>query len=92
VTDQEFFFSIELSGQTASHDMLRELVSRILGQAGCALDGGPAVADALHAAVVRSAAQGDPSCTLTFLAGGDRLEIVVSSSSGHLWQTTHPMA
>jgi hypothetical protein len=92
VTDQEFFFSIELSGQTASRDMLRELVSRILGQAGCAADTAPAVVAALHSAVSRSASQGDASCTLTFLADGDRLDIAVSSSSGHLWQATHPMA
>ena len=92
MTDQEFFFSIELSGQTASHELLRELVSRILGQAGCAVGAAPAVLDALHSAVSRSVSRGDASCTLTFLAGGDGLEIAVSSSSGHLWQATHPMA
>ena len=76
----------------ASHDMLLELVSRILGQAGCAADAAPAVVNALRSAVSRSVSQGDALCTLTFLAGSDRLEIAVSSSSGHLWQATRPMA
>jgi hypothetical protein len=91
VSASDFFFSIDLSGQPPPNDMFRELVSRILGQAGCAPQDVPAVVDALHTVVTASASKGDRSCRLTFVAGNGGLDIAVSSSAGRVYHATHPI-
>jgi len=90
VSDSDFFFSIDLSGQPPSNDMFRELVSRILAQAGCAQKDVPAVIAALQTVVHNSVLNGDRLCRLTFSSGDDGLEIAVSSSTGRVYHATHP--
>lgn len=87
----EFFFAIDFSGPATSTVMLRELVSRVLGQAGCGGDAVLAVVEEVETAVARSAAAGESRCSAKFIAHDGRLEIVVSSSAGRLWHTTHPV-
>ena len=92
MSSSEFFFSIDLSGQPPSAEMLRELVSRVLVQAGCASREVPSVVEALQTAITASASKGDRSCRVTFVAEDGGLEIAVSSSAGRVWHATHPMA
>ncbi len=82
----EFYFAIELSGPAASTNMLRELVSRVLGQAGCSGDDVPEVVEAVEEAVARIAAAGEPRCGVRFLADSDQIEIVVSSAGRWRWR------
>jgi len=89
VAAYEFYFAIELSGPAASTDMLRELASRILGQAGCSSDEVPAVVKAVEQAVARIAAAGEPRCGVRFHADSDQIEIVVSSAGRLVWRAVH---
>jgi anti-sigma regulatory factor (Ser/Thr protein kinase) len=85
----EFYFAIELSGPGASTDMLRDLASRVLGQAGCSGDDVPEVVEAVQEAVRRIAAAGEPRCGVRFHADSDQIEIVVSSAGSLLWRAVH---
>ena len=85
----EFYFAIELSGPAASTDMLRDLASRVLGQAGCSGDDVPAAVEAVEQALARIAAAGEPRCGVRFHADSDRIEIVVSSAGRLLWRAVH---
>jgi hypothetical protein len=89
VAAYEFYFAIELSGPAAPIDMLRELASRVLGQAGCSSDEVPAVVKAVEQAVARIAAAGEPRCGVRFRADSDQIEIVVSSAGRLLWRAVH---
>jgi type IV pilus biogenesis protein CpaD/CtpE len=86
VAPPEFFFAIDFSNHTASREMFREVVTRVLAQAGCGPNG---ILDALQAAVEQSAAL---PCRVTFVAQDGRLDIVLSSAAGQVWQTTQPLA
>ena len=90
MSESEFFFSIDLSGEPPSKDMFRQLVSRILKQAGCAARDVPVVIDTLQTAVTASVSKGDRLCRLTFSNGNGSLEIAVSSSVGRVYHATHP--
>ena len=89
VAAYEFYFAIELSGPAASTDMLRELASRVLGQAGCSGEDLPAAVEAVERAVARVAAAGEPRCAVRFHADSDRIEIAVSSAGRLLWRAVH---
>ena len=80
MADHEFFFAIELSGRPDSLEMLRELASRVLGQAGCGGDAVPALVSALESAVARSGVTG--ASRLQVVAHNGRLDIAVSSGGG----------
>jgi hypothetical protein len=86
----EFFFAIDLSHHAASREMFLDVVSRVLVQAGCAANG--VILDALQAAIEDSASDVVASCRVTFVAQGGRLDIILSSAAGQLWQTTHSLA
>jgi hypothetical protein len=89
VAAYEFYFAIELSGPAASPDMLRELASRVLGQAGCSGDDVSAVIEAVQQAVAGTTAAGEPRCGVRFHADSDQVEIVVSSAGRLLWRAVH---
>jgi hypothetical protein len=83
----DFFFAIDLSGGD-SNDMFRQVVSRLLVQAGCAVDAAPQIIDSLVAAI-----GGDPQgCRVTFAARNGKLDIEVTSAAGRLMQASHPLA
>jgi hypothetical protein len=86
VADYEFYFAIELSSPAVSGEMLRELASRVLGQAGCGRDDVPVVVEAVEKAVARSRAAGASRCDVRFHADNDRVEIVVCSAGRLLWR------
>jgi hypothetical protein len=88
----EFYFAIELSGPAAPTGMLRELASRVLGQAGCSGDNVPAVVEAVEKAVARSKAAGESRCDVRFHADTDQIEIVVSSAGRLLWRAVQFIA
>jgi hypothetical protein len=89
VAAYEFYFAIELSGPDASTDLLRELASRVLGQAGCSGEDVSAVVDAVRQAVAGNTAAGGPRCGVRFHADSDQIEIVVSSDDRLLWRVVH---
>ena len=86
----EFFFAIDLAGAPAA-DLLDEVVTRILRQAGGSADGAPGTIAAVQAAVAEGASMPPQSCRLSFVAVNGHLEISVTSAAGRLWQTKHPL-
>jgi hypothetical protein len=89
VVPPDFFFALAVSGG-APREMVLELVARVLDQAGCSGDGASALGDELHAAI----AQGSRNQTVDvrFSAAAGRLQIVVSSRAGAIWQTCRDIA
>jgi hypothetical protein len=85
VVPPDFFFVLAVSGG-ASREMLHELVAHVLERAGTTGDGVAALGDALHAAVASGTR--DQPVDVRFSAAAGRLQIVVSSPSGAIWQTS----
>ena len=69
--------------------MFLEVVTRVLTQAGCGSNG---VLDALRAAVENSSSAAVEPCRVTFAAQDGRLDIILSSAAGQLWQITQSLA
>jgi hypothetical protein len=91
VTDAEFFFAIDLSVHEASLEMFREVVSRLLAQAGVDAGDSSRMMTELEQAVAAAAA-GAVSRRVTIEARGGRLAILVTSAAGEVWQVTHSLA
>ena len=85
----EFFLAIDLSDHAASRELLRDVATRVLTQAGCGTD---LVPGAIDEVVAKSTSAGERRCRVTFEARDGRLDIVVSSAAGPLWQTTESIA
>jgi hypothetical protein len=88
VAAPDFFFSIDLSDQAGSRDMLAEVVARVAAQAGPGANG---VLHSVESAIARSIPPGQ-SCCVTFLARAGRLEVTVSSPAGQIWRATESIA
>jgi hypothetical protein len=88
VVPPDFFFALAVSGG-ASREMLLELVAHVLERAGRTGDGVAALGDELHAAVASSGR--DQTVDVRFRAEAGRLLIVVSSTSGAIWQTSRDL-
>lgn len=86
----EFFFALEFSSQGASASLLEELASYVLGHVGCSRDEVPELASALEQAVAKGA-HGDRRCDVQFRVRDRKLEILVSSNGGRVWQTSRPI-
>jgi hypothetical protein len=84
VVPSDFFFALAVSGG-ASREMLHELVAHVLEWAGSSGDGVAALGDELHAAVASGPT--DQTVDVRFSADAGRLQIVVSSQAGAIWQT-----
>lgn len=85
----DFVFALAVSGG-APREMVLELVARVLDQAGCSGDGAASLGDELHAAIARGGR--DQTIDVRFSAEAGRLEIVVSSRTGAIWQTFRDIA
>ena len=87
MTDAEFFFAIDLSVHDASLEMFREVVSRLLAQAGVHAGDSSKMMSELERAVAGAASR-----RVTIEARGGRLAILVTSATGEVWQVTHSLA
>jgi hypothetical protein len=86
VPAHEFFFALECSSQGPPALLLEDLASQIFRHVGC---GGHAVAGLTEAFVdvsARTAAGGHRRCDVQFRAHSGRLDILVSSNGGRVWQ------
>ena len=88
----EFLFAIELSGPLLPIAMIRDLACQVLVSAGCSSAEAAPLADALHAAVDRSAGAGHRSCKVQFHAHQGELNIDVTSDQGSIWHDTRRLA
>jgi hypothetical protein len=87
VTAHQFYFSLELSSQGAEASLVEELAAQVLEHVGCSREDIPELAGALEQAVARNAF-GERRCDVQFRAQNGRLEILVSSNGGRIFQTS----
>ena len=92
-----FYFKLEFSSQGVAAELLNELTSQVLHHVGLSRDAVPEVMPALEQAVATGTAgisgPGDQSrrCDVQFRAQGGKLDILVSSNGGRIWQTSLPL-
>lgn len=93
-----FYFKLEFSSQGVAAELLNDLTSQVLRYVGSSPEAVPEVMPALQKAVATGTAgigaPGDQSrrCDVQFRAQGGKLDILVSSNGGRIWQTSLPIA
>ena len=85
MTEPDFFFALEFTGQGASTTFVEELTSNVLGHVGCSPDDVPELAGAIEHALAADT-RGARRCDLQFSVRGRTLKILVSSPGGEVWQ------
>ena len=88
MSDHDFVFALEISGDADTGRMLGELCTAVLGHVGL---GAPAIAEltsALSGAVAKNGANGACRCDVRFVARGGELQIVVACPGAAEWRTT----
>ncbi len=91
MASQSFFFALEFSSQGVPADLLGDLATHVLAHVGASKNAVPELTVLLQKAVSQGAAAGS-RCDVRFQAQPGRLEIVVSSNGGRLWQTSVPIS
>jgi hypothetical protein len=92
VSDQDFFFALDVSGDSADDQMLTDLARTVLGHVHYAKSAIDALTSELRAALAdRVASDGKCHCAVRFRAQDGHLEIVVSGAGRAEWRTTWPL-
>jgi hypothetical protein len=91
VSDRDFFFALDVSGDPASDQMLGELTRTVLAQVGYAKSAIEALTSQLRAALVERVSDGKRRCAVRFRSEGGQLEIVVSGAGRADWRTSWPL-
>jgi hypothetical protein len=86
----DFFFSLELSDETAVDSLVNDLAGSVLRHSGYAPDAVADISAALRDALQRTAAGGAARCDVRFSAGNGELNMAVSSN-GADWRATRPL-
>jgi hypothetical protein len=87
-SSHDFFFALEVSSQGAPASLVDDLAQQIFKHVGCAPASIPAMTEAIESAVERTGALGPRRCDVQFRAGGGKLEILISSNGGRIFQET----
>ena len=85
-----FFFALEFSSQGVPLSLLSDLAAHVLEHVGASKQLVPKLVEALQEAVSKGAA--GARADVRFQAQPGKLEIVVSSNGGRVWQTSVPLA
>jgi hypothetical protein len=88
VSTQDFFFALEFSSQGVSADLLAELAAHVLNHVGSGDAAVPELAAALKTAVEKGTAIGMHRCDIQFRGSPNKLDILVTSNGGRIWQTS----
>jgi len=91
VPDQDFLFSLDVSGDPESDQMLAEVARTVLGQCGYATSAVDALAGELRVALAGRIADGRRRCEVRFRAEAGQLEIVVAGAGRPEWRTIWPL-
>ena len=91
MSDQDFFFSVDVSGDPASDQMVAEIARTVLGQVGYAKSAIDALSGELQAALVDRVAGGKRRCEVRFRVEARQLQIVVGGAGRPEWRTTWPL-
>ena len=88
MSDQDFFFTIDVSGDPASAQLLDELARTVLGQV--KLADAEAVTAELQTAIAPRTT-GKARCEVRFRVAAGKLEIAVTGAGLAEWRTTRPL-
>ena len=91
MSDQDFFFAVDVSGDPASDQMVAELTRTVLGQVGYASSAIDALTGELRAALADRVDGGKRRCDVRFEARNGQLQIVVAGAGRPEWRTTWPL-
>jgi hypothetical protein len=84
----EFFFALELSSQGAPPALVEDLAASVFRHVGCAQQEVEGLSAAVEQAVEPGTAAGVRRCDVQFRARNGKLEVLVSSNGGRVWQKT----
>lgn len=88
MSDHDFFFALETSGDPECDRMLGELAQAVLGHVGFAAPAADELKSVLSAALAERAASGQRRCAVRFLARDGELQVVVAGDGSPEWRTT----
>jgi hypothetical protein len=91
VSDRDFFFALDVSGDPADDQMLADLARTVLGHVGYAHSAIAALTGELRAALAERVADGTRRCEVRFRSEAGQLEIVVSGAGRADWRTAWPL-
>jgi len=91
VSDQDFFFALDVSGDPGDDRMVTDLARSVLGHVGYATSAIDALAGQLHGALAVRVADGRRRCEVRFQSEAGQLEIVVSGAGAADWRATWPL-
>jgi hypothetical protein len=91
VSEQDFVFALDLSGDPDSDQMVADLARTVLGHVGYANSAIAEVSAKLRAALAERLAGGKSRCEVRFRAGAGQLEIIVAGAGRAEWRTTRPL-
>jgi hypothetical protein len=91
VSDQDFFFALDVSADPADDQMLAEVTRTVLGHVGYAGSAIDALAGQLKGALADRVADGKRRCEVRFRSEAGQLEILVSGAGRADWRTTWPL-
>ena len=91
MSDQDFFFALDVSGDPESDQMLAEVARTVLGHVGYAHSAIDALTGQLKTVLSDRVTDGKRRCEVRFRSAAGQLEIVVSGAGRPEWRTTWPL-
>ena len=91
MSDQDFFFALDVSGDPGDDQMVTDLARSVLRHVGYHTSAVDAVAGQLHGALVVRVADGKRRCEVVFRSESGQFEIVVSGAGAADWRATWPL-
>ena len=91
MSDQDFLFALDVSGDPADDQMLTDLTRSVLGHVGYASGAVDALAGELQRAIADRRSGGNGRSEIRFRSESGQLEIVVSGAGRADWRTTWPL-
>ena len=91
MSDQDFFFALDVSGDPESDQMLTDVARTVLAHIGYAHSAIDALTGQLKSVLAERVADGKRRCEVRFLSEGGQLEIVVSGAGRADWRTNWPL-
>ena len=91
MSDQDFLFALDVSGNPESDQMLADLARTVLGHVGYAHSAIDALSGELRVILAERVSDGKRRCEVRFRSEGGQLEIVVAGAGRAEWRTTWPL-
>ena len=91
MSDQDFLFALDVSGDPESDQLVADLARTVLGHVGYANSAIDALSGELRVALARRPSHWKRRCEVRFRAGAGQLEIVVAGAGRAEWRTAWPL-